>query len=99
MSDLWMNMDHDGEITDYERTLDISRAVAGVKYKVGETEYSREIFASYPDHVIVVHMTADGPGTIDGEIFLSTPHSPTDKISIDGQDLICLLYTSPSPRD
>ncbi|MBY5960139.1 glycoside hydrolase family 95 protein [Membranicola marinus] len=88
MSDLWIDMDPHGPITDYERSLDISRAVATVRYKVGETEYSREVFASYPDRVIVIRMEASGPGTLDGKVSLSTPHTPTMKVSSQEDDLV-----------
>ncbi len=48
--------------TDYYRDLDISRAVATTRYKVGETTYTREVFSSFTDQVIIVHLTADGEG-------------------------------------
>ncbi|WP_236978763.1 glycoside hydrolase family 95 protein [Membranihabitans maritimus] len=88
MSDLWLDLQHDGQIGDYRRFLDLSNAIAGVTYSVGNTRYRREIFASYPDHIIAIRITAEGPGTIDGNISLSTPHSPTMRISSQEEDLI-----------
>jgi alpha-L-fucosidase 2 len=55
--------DH-GRATDYVRTLDLDRAVATVRYRVGETTFTREVFSSFPDQVIVVRLTADKPGQI-----------------------------------
>ena len=45
--------------SDYRRELDIDRAVASVEYLVGEGKFRREMFASYPDNVIVVRLTSD----------------------------------------
>ena len=48
----------------YRRELDIARALGSVRYKVGTTAYTREIFASRPDQAIVIRLTADKPGMI-----------------------------------
>lgn len=50
-----------GDTTDYERTLDLDTAVAGVAYKVGGVQYKREIIASEPDGVIAMLYTGDEP--------------------------------------
>src|SRR3954454_339216 len=47
--------------TDYRRELDLDTAVARVTYHVADVVYTREIFASYPDHVIVARISADKP--------------------------------------
>lgn len=52
------------EFSDYRREIDLEDGIASVTYKVGGTRYRRELFASYPDNVIVFHMTADNPGSI-----------------------------------
>ena len=51
-------------IADYRRTLDLDRAVATVRYRVGEATYTREVFSSFPDQLIVVRLTCDRPGKI-----------------------------------
>ena len=48
----------------YRRSLDIGKAIASVSYTAGGVNYRREYFASYPDHVIVIRITADRPGSI-----------------------------------
>lgn len=50
---------------DYRRTLDLHRAVAAAEFRVEETVYRREIFASFPADCIVMRFTAQGPGTVD----------------------------------
>jgi len=51
--------------TGYERMLDLDRAVATVRYRVGDATFTREVFSSFPDQVIVVRLSCDRPGKID----------------------------------
>ena len=46
--------------TDYRRQLDLNTAIATVSYKVGATTFTREMFASPADQVIVVRLTTNG---------------------------------------
>ena len=64
LADLRLNFDHEGEITDYQRSLDLDSAVARVSYRVDGVRYTREVFASHPDRVVVVRLTADRPGAL-----------------------------------
>ncbi|KAJ4914267.1 Alpha-L-fucosidase 2 [Raphanus sativus] len=48
----------------YRRELDLETALAKVSYSVGSVEFSREFFASHPDQVIVVKISASKPGTL-----------------------------------
>ncbi len=57
---------------DYSRTLSMDSALVSVKYRIDGVGYSREIFASYPDQVIVVRLTADHKGKIDLTSWLSS---------------------------
>ncbi len=52
------------EVTGYKRWLDLETATTCVEYKVNGVQYRREVFASAPDQVIVVRLTADKPGHI-----------------------------------
>jgi alpha-L-fucosidase 2 len=58
---------------EYTRTLDISQAVASVKYKVGNVGFKREIFSSFPDQVIVMRLTADAAGKINCRLRMNSP--------------------------
>jgi len=59
--------------TNYYRELDIEKAVAKTSYKVAGVTYTREILASFPDRVIVIHLTASKPNSISFTAFYSTP--------------------------
>jgi alpha-L-fucosidase 2 len=54
---------HD-KATNYQRDLDISRAVASVSYQLGGITYRREMLSSLADQVIIVRLTASRPGKI-----------------------------------
>jgi alpha-L-fucosidase 2 len=50
--------------TDYYRELNLERAVFTTMYKAGDVTYKREVFASQPDQVIVMRLTASKPGKL-----------------------------------
>lgn len=49
---------HDEIVEDYERKLDLNRAVATITYRVGNTRFKREAFCSYPDDVMVMKLSS-----------------------------------------
>ncbi len=51
----------EAEITDYNRSLDISDAVATVSYKRGGKAFSAKYFVSSPDSVIVIRLESEEP--------------------------------------
>ncbi|KAB7733314.1 glycoside hydrolase family 95 protein [Rudanella paleaurantiibacter] len=88
MGDLWFEAaPANTPISDYKRQLDLETATATTTYRVGNTTYTRTYFASYPDHAIVVKMSASGPGKINGKFYVSTPHTPTARYQAQGQTL------------
>ena len=48
----------------YYRDLDLERAVATTRFSVNGVTYTREAFASFPDQVIVLRLTASQPGAL-----------------------------------
>jgi alpha-L-fucosidase 2 len=76
--------------TNYQRDLDIGRAVAAVSYQLGGVRYRREVFSSLPDQVIIVRLTASQPGKIScqlsAESLLSyTRHAENNQLVLDGR--------------
>ena len=57
----------------YYRDLDIANAVATTRYQVADVVYSREIFTSLADQVLVVKLTASKPGKLSFKAYLSHP--------------------------
>ncbi|HRT50875.1 MAG TPA: glycoside hydrolase family 95 protein [Anaerohalosphaeraceae bacterium] len=59
--------------TDYRRDLNLDTAVATVTYTIAGVRYTREVFASPVDQVIVVRLTADKPGKVSFTAGMRTP--------------------------
>ncbi len=70
LGDLHLLLPGHGDATDYRRELDLDTGIARTSYRIKETRYEREVYASAVHGLLVVHMKASGPGTIDGEIRL-----------------------------
>ncbi len=68
LGDCNIRMNLNGPVTNYRRSLDLENAVASTRFKAGNTTYSREVFVSGPQQVIVIRLTATGPDQIDATI-------------------------------
>jgi alpha-L-fucosidase 2 len=81
--------------TDYRRSLDLDSAIARTSYKMGATVYTREVFASPVDQVIVCRLTAGdpaaaatAPGRLTATIAFSTPMAASSRA--EGDDTLVL---------
>lgn len=59
--------------TNYRRELDLEKGVVRVTYTQAGVNYVREYFASYPDGVVVVRISADQPNKINLTAALNIP--------------------------
>ncbi|MCF7675979.1 MAG: glycoside hydrolase family 95 protein [Akkermansiaceae bacterium] len=60
--DILIHLGHDfSKVTAYRQELDIDRAVHQVTYESNGVRYQRRAFASHPDGVIVIQLTANKP--------------------------------------
>lgn len=72
----------------YYRELDLQRAVTTTKYVVNGTTFKRETFASKPDQVIIVHLTADKPGQITFNASMFSPQK--SQVALSGKNELVL---------
>lgn len=86
VGNLELSFSHSGA-TNYYRELDLTTAIAKTQYKHNGVTYTREYFASYPDHVIVVRLTADQPGKISCSATMTTPHR-NNYLSANGETMV-----------
>ena len=86
VGDLVITTSHNGA-TNYRRELDLKTAIAKTTYTHSGVKHTREYFASYPDHVIVVHLSADKDGSVSFGATMTTPHR-TNRMSSSGNTLI-----------
>ena len=64
LGNLNITMEFNGRAKDYLRQLDIGSAVADDSFTVGDVVYTREVFVSAPDEVMVIRITASQPGAV-----------------------------------
>ncbi len=67
---LYFSYDED-KITNYKRQLDISNALSTVEYTMGDTDYKRECFVSYPSQAMVIKLSSSTPGKLNFHTQLS----------------------------
>ena len=85
LGDLVLKFDGPDQADEYRRQLDLDSAVAKVTYRQGDATFTREVFASAPDQVMVVRLSCDKPGKISFTATLSRPeHSITKPQGQDG---------------
>ena len=78
--ELYMKFKNHGEACNYRRTLDLNKGISTVQYEAAGTKYKREMFASFPDQVMVLHMKAEGEGTLAFSCHLERCHNRTDEV-------------------
>jgi len=87
VGDLALTFPQADAVENYRRDLDLTTATAHVSYTTGGVTFSREVFASAPDQVIVVWLTASRPGQISFEARMQTPQRATVDATTEG-DLV-----------
>src|SRR6478735_3666987 len=83
--------------TGYERTLDLTRAITTVRYQAGGATYTREVFSSFPDQVIVVRLTCDQPGKIN--VSVGADSLLRHAVKTDGTDTLLVTGRAPAHAD
>lgn len=90
LGDLLISFPGHERASGYRRSLDLDSAVARVSYVVDGVTFTREVFVSAPDQVIVVHLTASRPGALTFTAQLRGVRNPahsnygTDYFQMDG---------------
>jgi alpha-L-fucosidase 2 len=85
--DLRLSFPGHDRAAEYRWELDLDSAIATVRYRVGDTTFTREVFASHPDQAIVFRITADRPGQVSFTARLDSPHSSARASIVEGDQL------------
>ncbi len=86
------------DYTNYQRHLDIDRAITSVSYQVDGVTFSREVFASFPDQLIVIRLGANQSGklafdfNLDSHHFLKSVQTSGDKQVLDVRVLDGIMH-------
>jgi alpha-L-fucosidase 2 len=86
---LTFDLPEQAQAEEYRRDLDLDAALATVSFTHEGVAYRREMFASYPDKLIVIRLTADTPGKISFTASFTTPHAD-NKASVIDRDTIAI---------
>jgi len=92
---LRLAFDNHENYSNYYRELDIGRAVEKTSYTVGDVTFTREAVASFPDCVVVMHVTASKPKSLSFTALFSTPQpkakittTPAKELTIAGTTIV-----------
>ena len=96
LGDLILQIEHTGTPTDYRRELDVDQAVARVDYTLDGVRFTREVFATAIEQVIVVRLTADQPGRITLSATLRREADATARVQ--GPDTVILEGRALPPK-
>lgn len=80
LGDLTIDYNFNGEPESYRRSLDLNTGIASTEFTINGNRIKQEVYASSPDDVIVVSLTADKPLSVD--ILLSRERD-TSKLPIE----------------
>ncbi|ATC34482.1 glycoside hydrolase family 95 protein [Caulobacter vibrioides] len=71
-------------VSDYVRALDLDGAVATTQFRIDDTVHRREVFASAPDGVIVVRLSASRARAISVDLSFASPLKSAVVVESDG---------------
>lgn len=71
---------HEGEVTGYERCLNLDNSTLVIKYEVNGVKYTREYFCSYPDRILAMHITADKPNSLGFSLGIDLMHKTRNPV-------------------
>lgn len=71
-------------VTDYRRSLNLNNAMVKTTFEVDGIHFSREIFTSFPDQVLVIRLTSSRPGALNAVISLDSLLEHQSVINMDG---------------
>ena len=81
LADLQIVFPSTDKVAGYRRDLDLTTGINRTRYSVEGIEFTREVFASTPDQVIVVHLKANQTGKINFTAKLDRKKATTESIT------------------
>jgi len=79
LGDLTLEFPINGEIENYRRELDLDTGIAKTEYSVNGTKFTREVFATAVDQVIVIRIESDKPKSISLKGTMTRPQEASTK--------------------
>ena len=96
VGDLLLTFPDVQRVADYRRDLNLDTAVTSVSYTAGGVRFTREVFSSPVDQVIVMRLTADRPGRVTFTAGIRTPQKAA--VTTEGSDTLVMRGTNGEAR-
>lgn len=87
LGSLQMDFDCEGEVDSYSRDLNLEDATASVRFRCGGVEYTRRVFTSFADNVMVIELVA-GEGSKKLGVDLRYTCPLTSEVKNEGEYLV-----------
>ncbi len=80
-------------VTNYRRELDLATAVARTTYEQSGVRFTREVFVSKPAEAVIIRLSADKAGSINGKLSLTRPENAAG--TLEGKGALSLIGQLP----
>ena len=77
LGDLFLEFSYDGNPTEYRRELNLDTGIAKTTYRCGDVNFSREVFATAVDNLIVLRIESDTVGHLAFNISITREQDAT----------------------
>ena len=77
LGDLFLDFSNDAEAAAYRRELDLDTGIANTTYQQGDINFSREVFATAVDNLIVVRVESETSGKLTFDITMTREQDAT----------------------
>ena len=85
LGDIVFKFSGQDKFSDYKRELGLSDAVAKTNYSVGGTNFTKEVFVSHPDNVVIIRIKAGKQGALNFNLSMESVH-PTATMKAEGNN-------------
>lgn len=86
--ELYLNLHGTGQVTEYERSLELDTGIVSVKFRGDGTLFQREVFCSWTDQILAVRLTTEKPGGLTFDCHLGRCRNWTDQVRTEEQDKV-----------
>jgi alpha-L-fucosidase 2 len=93
VGDLYLTFSNIEGAANYRRQLDLDTAIARVDFIAGDVNFTREVFSSPVDQVIIIRLTADKPGKISFSAAMNTPQKAI--VMVESPDTVVIRGVNP----
>ena len=77
LGDLFLEFEPDGDATEYRRELDLDTGIARTTYRHGNVNFSREVFVTAVDNLIVIRIESDTVGQLTFDVTMTREQDAT----------------------